>query len=278
MNARFEAAIEAVIDGDAATLWRLLREEPSLSSARSHRDHRATLLHYVAANGVEGERQRSPKNLAEITAILLDAGADPNATCSLYGGECTTVSLLVSSAHPRKAGVELPVLHLLIDRGASLLPEGDGFWTSPVETALVFHHLEAARALVERGAPVQTVAAAAGLGRVDDLHRLLPASTPLDRHRAVVMAAINNQAESLRVLIGAGEDPNRFNPPGAHAHSTPLHQAVAAGSLDAVKVLIELGARPEIRDTDHHGTALGWAKYCEQPAIADYLRSIGATD
>ena len=68
---RFEHAVEAVIDGDIATLKQLLREDRDLVRSRStrvtHFDppvHGATLLHYLAANGVEGYRQRSPRNAA----------------------------------------------------------------------------------------------------------------------------------------------------------------------------------------------------------------------
>jgi hypothetical protein len=60
-GARFEAAVEAVVDGNIATLTKLLREDPALVRARStrvtHFDppvHGAMLLHYLAANGVEG--------------------------------------------------------------------------------------------------------------------------------------------------------------------------------------------------------------------------------
>src|SRR5205807_2098987 len=83
---RFEAAVEAVINGDEASLRRMLAEHPDLAQARSSRtccfdppEHRATLLHYVAANGVENYRQKTPPNAVEITRLLLDAGADPNA-------------------------------------------------------------------------------------------------------------------------------------------------------------------------------------------------------
>jgi hypothetical protein len=64
---RFESAVEAVISGDVVELGSLLRENPELIRARSTRRthfdppvHRATLLHYVAANGVEGYRQKTP--------------------------------------------------------------------------------------------------------------------------------------------------------------------------------------------------------------------------
>ena len=96
--AKFESAVEAVISGDVAALRSLLGEDPELVRARStrvtHFDppvHRATLLHYVAANGVEGYRQKTPKNAVEITKALLEAGAEVDSLANLYGGKCTTM-------------------------------------------------------------------------------------------------------------------------------------------------------------------------------------------
>ena len=74
------------------------------------------------------------------------------------------------------------------------------------------------------------------------------------------------------LLLDAGEDPNRFNPEGFHSHATPLHQAIAAGHFEVAKLLIERGARLDIKDTIFNGTPLGWAEYCDQPAIAAYIR------
>lgn len=56
-------------------------------------------------------------NLAEITRILVEAGADVNAKANMYGGS-TTLSLLVTSDHPAKAGVTENVLKVLVDAGA----------------------------------------------------------------------------------------------------------------------------------------------------------------
>ena len=213
--ARFEAAVEAVIDGDIPTLRKLLREDPDLIRRRSTRvthfdppEHGAMLLHYLAANGVEGFRQRSPKNAAEVAKLLLEAGADPDALASLYGGRCTTMALLVSSTPPAQAGVQVPLVETLIDHGASITPKGEGAWVSPVETALVFGKHEAAQALVRRGAPVETLAAAAGLGDLDKVRRMLPKANDIDRHRALALAAQLGQAEVVRVLLDAGGDPN----------------------------------------------------------------------
>jgi ankyrin repeat protein len=104
----------------------------------------------------------------------------------------------------------------------------------------------------------------------------LPSATTEDRHRALALAAQLGQVDAVRLLLDAGEDPNRFNPPGTHSHTPPLHQAIAAGHLDAVKLLVDRGARLDIKDLIHHGTPLAWAIYCEQPRIADYLRQRGA--
>ena len=52
--AKFEAVADTICNGDVKTLKRLLREEPRLIHSRSTREHKATLLHYVSANGVEG--------------------------------------------------------------------------------------------------------------------------------------------------------------------------------------------------------------------------------
>ena len=281
--ARFERAVEAVIDGDAATLTLQLRNDPELVRARStrvtHFDppmHRASLLHYLAANGVENHRQRSPKNAVEIATLLLQAGADPNALSFAYGGECTTMALLVSSAPPARAGVQVPLVDTLIDFGAAITPFGSGNWTSPIETALLFGMRAAADTLVRRGAPIQSLASAAGLGRLDDVNRMLPGAGAADRHRALALAAQSGHTDVVRILIDAGEDPNRFNPPGAHAHTPPIHQAIAAGHLEVVKLLVGRGARLDIKDTIYQSTPLGWAKYLEKPAITDYLNSLGA--
>jgi len=280
---RFERAVEAVIDGDIPTLEKLLKSDHCLVRARSTRvthfdppRHGAMLLHYVASNGVEGYRQRSPKNAAAVAKVLLDNGADPDATCKLYGGDCTTMALLVSSTPPARAGVQVAVLNVLIDHGATVTPLGEGNWTSPINTALVFGFKDTALALADRGAPID-FPAAAGLGRVDIVKKLLPSASADHRHRGLALASQMGQTDAVKILLDAGEDPNRFNPPGTHSHTPPLHQAIAHGELEVVRLLVERGARLDIRDTIYHGTPLGWAKYCEKPVIEQYLRDCGAT-
>ena len=101
----FERAVDAVVLGRLWDLDCLLADAPDLVSRRSAYGHRATLLHYTAANGVEIRRQVVPANAAELTALLLEAGADPAARLHAYGGNPDTLAMLKSSAHPRAAGV-----------------------------------------------------------------------------------------------------------------------------------------------------------------------------
>ncbi len=98
--------------------------------------HRTTLLHYVAANGVEGYRQKTPKNAVEIATALLQGGAEVDALADMYGGYYTTMSMLVSSCHPAKAGVQVALVETLVDFGAAVEARGSAKWGSPLMTAL----------------------------------------------------------------------------------------------------------------------------------------------
>jgi hypothetical protein len=120
MNPTFEAAADSIVNGNVASLIEALDHHPQLVNARSERDHHATLLHYVAANGVEDFRQRTPANILEITQLLLDRGANVDAEADVYGGGATTLGLAATSAHPRNAGVQNALIDLLIERGAEL--------------------------------------------------------------------------------------------------------------------------------------------------------------
>jgi hypothetical protein len=277
---RFESGVEAVITGDLKTLTALLGESPDLAKARScrvtHFDppvHRATLLHYVAANGVEGYRQKTPPNAVDVAKTLLRAGAEVDALADMYGGQCTTLSLLVSSCHPARAGVQSELAEALLDFGASIEGVGVGRWVSPLMTSLAFGYLDAAETLARRGARVDELAAAAGLGRLADARRLLSSADSDSRHRALALAAQLGHVEVVRLLLDAGENPNRYNPDGVHSHSTPLHQAALAGHRAVVELLVERGARLDVKDTIYQSTPLGWATHAEQSEIEKSLRS-----
>jgi ankyrin repeat protein len=106
-----------------------------------------------------------------------------------------------------------------------------------------------------------TLAAAVCLERADDVARLLPDASAEDRHIALEAAAFNGKAQAVGMLIGLGVDVNAYNI-GVQYHATPLHNAVCSGSLEAVKMLVEAGAKVDAKDTAYEATPLRWAEYC----------------
>ena len=76
IDTRFEAAADAIQWGELTALRDLLDAHPQLISMRSPFPHHCMLLHHVAANGIEVERQlQSPPNATEVMRLLLDRGA-----------------------------------------------------------------------------------------------------------------------------------------------------------------------------------------------------------
>jgi hypothetical protein len=43
-----------------------------------------------------------------------------------------------------------------------------------------------------------------------------------------------------------------------------------------VRLLIDLGGDVTLRDHEHHGTPLGWAKYAGREAVVEFLEGLGA--
>ncbi len=52
-----------------------------------------------------------------------------------------------------------------------------------------------------------------------------------------------------------------------------LHLAVANGHTDVVRLLLQAGADPRIRDTKHDGDAIDWATHFRQPDIVKLLEA-----
>jgi len=97
-------------------------------------------------------------------------------------------------------------------------------------------------------------------------------------HRAYLQddAALNsavyyNHAEIVRILLEAGTDPN------IHGEHVPaLHVAAANDNLDAATILVEHGAKIDIRDTVNHDTALIYGIRDGKFRVAEYLLGQGA--
>jgi peptide-methionine (S)-S-oxide reductase len=258
----FREAVALLDAGDAEGLRVYLNAHPGLIkrrvsfAGRNYFSHPA-LLEFAAENPIR--RGALPPNIAQTVRVILDAGGKHD-----RASVDETLGLVCSGCVPRQCRVQVPLIHLLCDYGAN--PD---FAMLP---ALAHGEFEAAEALIERGAKI-TLAVAAATGRGRQAGELLAGATADQRHLALALAAQHGHAESVRLLLDAGEDPNRFNPPGTHAHSTPLHQAAVYGHQAVIQLLVERGADLNVKDLRFGGTPLGWALHGKQAAAERILRS-----
>jgi len=257
----FEAAVEAIVSGDIATLGKLLRDHPELTRLRSTREHRSTLLHYVSANGVEDFRQKTPGNILEIAKMLLDAGADVNAESDAYGGRSTTLGLTATSCHPEEAGVQLPLMDLLIRYGAVIDGPDGG---SAVNGCLHNGRGEAAEFFADRGARLD-LEAAAGVGRLEVVRsfftaegHLAPPATPKQMKDGFAWACEFGRTGVVDFLLRQGIAIDAKLP---HDGQSGLHWAAYGGHAETVKLLLARGAPVNVTDESYGGTPLEWALY-----------------
>jgi hypothetical protein len=253
-------AVELLDAGDVDGLRSHLKEHPSLTRQHALFEggnyfQTPTLLEFVAENPIR--HGVLPDNIVQIANVIVDAGVERAALNEALGLVCT-------GRVPRECGVQIPLIDLLCEYGAS--PE------SALRAAAAHGEHEAVNALLRHGARLDLPVAAA-LGRVDEFHRFFPTANVHDRHLALALASQFGHVEIVRLLLDAGEDPNRYNPMGAHSHSTPLHQAVWAGHESLVRLLVERGARLDRKDVLWHGTPADWAEYGGRLELESYLRA-----
>lgn len=252
----FETAADAIVSGDLNALESLLKADPDLTRARSTREHRATLLHYVSANGVEGYRQKTPPNIVPITQMLLDSGAEVDAEADVYGGGATTLYLAATSIHPERTGAQEGLMSLLIDHGASIDRPGQ----SIVNACLANGRVRAAEFLAKRGAHLD-LEAAAGVGDLEivrahfaDAGHLKPVTTKQQLDCGFLWASEYGRNAVIEFLLKHGADLNSQ----AGTGQSPLHWAVIGGQVETIQLLLRHGSSLEAKNI-YDGTALGQA-------------------
>jgi hypothetical protein len=258
-NATFRHAVDFLDKGDIAGLRAHLKQHPNLvhqhvvfEGGNYFRD--PTLLEFVAENPVR--HGTLPTNIVEVTKVILEAGPSQSA-------KNETLMLVATGSVPRECRAQLPLIDLLCDYGADP--------NNAVQATALHAEIEAVNALIGRGARIDLPVAAA-LGRIEDARRLLGGASSADRHLALSLAADFGHIEIVRSLLDAGEDPNRYNPVGGHSHTTPLHQAAGGGHYEVVRLLVERGARLDLKDILWRATPADWARHAGRTEIEAYLR------
>ena len=200
-----------------------------------------------------GERQDSPTKMVE---DLLIAAATHGFTDRVRG-------LLARGVDPAGREIKHPIY-----RGRS-----------PVQQAALSGHMDIVALLIAAGASwdhdaVDELIAAAMSGDREAVERLLAAGPGL-LERAIerypdqlVRAAAQNSYDAVAALIELGFEVN------ARDRTAPLHEAAMRGNVAVIRLLLDHGADPSIRDTGYDATPAGWAEHHQQPEARHLLEEL----
>lgn len=292
-----------------------------------------------------GEGNQPPhQHRLELARLLLEAGADPNDSQTLYncglggaGDDDSHIELLFQYGLGRGNGGpwfarlrglptpaqllqdellraarhgRLELARLLIEHGVDTNGRGSehpayGGHTAH-EFAMLHGNPEIAELLAAAGAtttaqgPVHTFLSACMRADRPAIERLLAAdpalvATAIAREPYLIgRAAETGRADAVRLMAELGFDVNlgdalvyRQDCPSVMGflgeldpcvkvvqRATALHLAAWRGDLAVVRTLVELGADPNLLDTEHHSTPRGWTEYNHQHEVAAYLASL----
>jgi hypothetical protein len=254
---QFLQAVEAIDSGSINELESIISKHPRLVKERLQTTEAGYfkdpyLLWFVADNPIRNDKL--PSNIVDVTRLLIQA--IKYWTPDTYHNQIDyTLGLIATGRIPRECGVQVAMMDLLIDAGAT---PGDGMG------AFAHGNIEAAEHLINRGGKL-TLPAAVCLERMEDIHRLGAGASAGEKLTALTAAAFYGKADMIKLLLKMGANPNGYpeSNSGFHSHATPLHQAVSSGSLAAVKLLVEAGAKLNVPDKIYDGSPLGWAKHMQ---------------
>ena len=206
-------------------LREMIALDPALLNARMSRNqHRRTPLHHAAA-----------KNRLRMVQLLLELGADPNAT------DATGATALTTASQER---ADPAVISALAGAGTKL----------DLLTAINTSRFDEAEAMLR-----------------ENPDRIGPDGADTI---ALHLAVSKNNLSTLRWLLAHGIAVNAKRAIW-DCNSTALHMTVESGAMDIARQLLEAGADPNIRDEKFDATALGWAEYFGRSDFADLIRAKG---
>lgn len=225
--------VGAIHAGEVDALRGLLREHPGLAAARLTEEKGGSSTPLHAATDWPGYFARGP----EIVAVLIDAGADPNAPVEGSWHAETPLHWAASSD-------DVEVARALIDGGGDIEAPGASIaGGTPLDDAVGYGCWNVARLLVEHGARVEKLWHAAALGMISGAEQLI-ADVPPSRQElsdAFWQACHGGQRRMAEYLLTLGAD---LNGTPSWGETTPLDAAesVDTGRQALVGWLRDLGA------------------------------------
>jgi ankyrin repeat protein len=174
-------------------------------------------------------------NRPNMVRLLLDIGADPNATNATGATPLTTAA---------QESADASLVSMLQRAGATL----------DFITAVNLKRYDLAEAMLK-----------------EDPSRIGPDGRDTI---ALHLAVSKKNVESVRWLIEHGVDVNAKRVLW-DCNSTALHMTAESGATDIARMLLDAGGDPDIHDDKYDATVLGWAEYCGQPQVAELVRARG---
>lgn len=218
--------VDAIHSGNIESLNQLLRENPSLATARIGGTR--TLLH------VATDWPGHFPNGAPTVAALIAHGAEVNAH---FIGRHTETPL-----HWAASSDDVQVLDELLDHGADIEATGAVIGGgTPLADAVAFGQWQAAHRLIERGART-TLWQAAALGLMSRVEEYVASPTPPSPDEvtnAFWSACHGGQRGSAEYLLGCGADLNWIGYDGL----TAIDTASRSGAAELVEWLRSQGAK-----------------------------------
>ena len=233
--------VEAIHAGQIETVKELVQTHPGLASARlvDEEGGSGTPLH--VATDWPGFFTNGP----DVVAVLIDAGADPNA--AIEGSWHAETPL-----HWAASSDDVDVARALIDGGANIEAAGASIaGGSPLDDAVGYGCWQVARLLVERGARVDRLWQAAALGIRSRIDELIAAEAPTTQQLtdAFWQACHGGQRRMAEHLLALGAE---LNGTPSWGDSTPLDVAdsLGTGRESLLTWLEEQGAKKTTNNPD----------------------------
>jgi ankyrin repeat protein len=276
-----------------------------------------TALTGAFGRGEDNMNELAHPHALELATLLLDAGADPNDSQTLYNrhfeedddhlillfeyglGRESTGPWLKRTGDRSWLGSPSTLLiqelcwaamhnfpkrvTLLVEHGVDVNARSPRDGRTAYEAARREGHDDIAEFLAAHGArriepsAADTFSLACIHGRRAQVQAMLAADPALldrmsaeDRLGLLHRAIGANERDGVRLIVELGVDVNSMIP-NTGLDRAPLHSAAGGGDLEMVKLLIGLGADPQLRDYPFQAAPIGWAKYGQHQDVVDYL-------
>lgn len=271
---------------------------------------------FTVLTGVFGEGERGPIHQPEhqycrpLARLLLEAGADPNDSQTLYNrmftggiehlellfefglGSTEKASWFNRMGQPTQTPAEMlqqqlawaakygqfERARLLVEHGVDVNQPDSRFNRPPLELAILHGNQKIADYLLDHGArrvvfdPLDEFAAACLAGNEDKVNAMLQLDGKL----------IEKLGDHRVGLLQLAAESGKFDAIRLMAklgfdlnsvkRTTALHHAAMTGNVEMAKLLIELGADPLVRDQEFNAFPRGWAEFGQKLEVAEYLR------